>query len=252
MAHVVNTTLKTGWMAALPLAAIPHLGKLHERAGIEVCEAVGKVWLRGPMLDESLRRELRALLGSQIFQPLPEPLDGGQLLLLGASVPHGNAPHGVWHALRQWLTIRLPTKQFVAAPPAPARLELVRAAGQQAPSLVRLLWPEWSNYALTAPQVRLARLEFAACQAEVVVRGEPLPPLHGEYFYVRHGVAAPIGFDWRPALDASVLRAAWGCEPEELVLLLRTGGHTRLRDDQFVSATRSAIRLTAGATHEQL
>jgi len=242
VAHAGNTTLNSGWLAALPSGAIPHLGNLRERAGIEVCEANGQVWLRGPALDEAMLRELRALLGSQVFQPLTD----AQLLLLGATVPHGYAPHGDWHALRKWLTIRLPTKQFVAAPPAPARLELVRAAGQQAPSLVRLLWPEWSNYALTAPQVRLARLEFAACQAEVVVRGEPLPPLHGEYFYVRHGVAAPIGFDWHPALDARVLRAAWGCELDELVLLLRTGGHMRLRGDQFVAASRSAVRLTAG------
>lgn len=241
MAHAGNKTLNAGWIAALPTAAISHLGKLRERVGLEVCEAEGQVWLRGPALDEALLRELRALLGSRIFQPLSD----GQLLPLGATVPHDYAPRGNWQALRQWLTIRLPTKQFVAAPPAPARLELVRTAGQQAPTLVRLLWPEWHDYALTAPQLRLSRLEFAACQADVVVRGEPLPPLRGEYFYVRSGVAAPIGFDWRPALDARVLREAWGCEPDELVLLSRTGGHTRLRGDQFVAATRSAIRLTA-------
>jgi len=232
-----------GWLASLQPTAIANLGCLREWPNVEVCEEDDQlVWLRGPHLEERLLLALRSLLGCQIFRSLED----GQLVPENATLPQGHVPHGRWTSLQRWLTISVPTKRFAAPIESKVAISLARSARIEMPSLLRISMTEWSSYANTAPQLRLERLQFAASHQQAILVGEPLPPIRGDTFYVRQGVAVPVGFDWQPALDARVLRRAFGLGEGDIALLLPEGGCCVIRSDQFCGATRSAVRLTAG------
>ena len=243
MADTRLPRLNAGWLASVPTAALRSSGRLRARQGIDVCQPAGEiVWLRGPRLDESLDQELRSLLGCQIFRPL----DDGQLLPLGATVPQGFAPTEQWLPLQAFLTLSLPPKRFAAELPSRANISLVRSSQPAEPNLLRVSMQDWAHYVCQAPQIRLANLQFAACRHQAVVVGEPLPPIRGDYFYQQQAVAAPVGYRWQPEVDAAVLRKMLQLEEGDIALLLPEGGLSLIKSNQFVGVTRSAVRLTRG------
>jgi hypothetical protein len=104
----------------------------------------------------------------------------------------------------------------------------------------------WRDYAVAAPQIRLNCLSFAASDdSQALVRGEPLPPLPGTRFVEVSGVAVPLGWTWWPAVDAEVVRQALGFAEYDLALFTSAGECELIVADDFVRATRSAVRLTA-------
>jgi len=88
----------------------------------------------------------------------------------------------------------------------------------------------------------------------VLVQGEPLPPLPGRRFVVQGNVAVPAGFSWQPAVSPAVLARLLGAREDELALLYEDGTYCRLLAEQFVAATRAAVRATMAemeAAHER-
>jgi hypothetical protein len=124
----------------------------------------------------------------------------------------------------------------------------VRSGEEREPSLLLTNLEEFNGFAVTAAQVRLERLQFAADdQGRVLVRGEPLPPLPGRRFVLHGSVAVPAGLAWHPAVSAEVLARRFGVSVDALVVWNEDGTITRLHAEQFVPATRSAARMTAQA-----
>jgi hypothetical protein len=71
--------------------------------------------------------------------------------------------------------------------------------------------------------------------------------LPGERFVTDDGVAVPCGFIWDPPVSASVLRRLFRMTGQTLLLLEANGGCVEIKPEQFVAASRSAVRLTAEA-----
>ncbi len=246
MAETRSPKLVEGWLASIPRAAVLNLGLLRECHNIQVCDNEGAlVWLRGPRLQDSIQQELRSLLGCEIYRQL----DDGQLIPISCSIPLGYAPNGTWTSLREWLEISLPAKRFPATSESRVPIRLVRSELPQEPDLLKSSLKAWAKYASDAPQIRLAGLQFAASRDQVIIIGKPLPPINGEYFYLQHGIAVPVGFAWTPALDARVLRTALELTNDDIAIFPNNGGASRILSNQFVGASRSAVRLTMEATH---
>lgn len=241
MAPTRPTAVDAAWYAFAPADGAKQLATLRDAAAVEVLAAdAERVWLRGAMLDDRTARLLRSVLGCQVFLPL----DDQQLVPQGAGVPRGFVPQGAWTRIEDWLELTLPTSRFTARAVLKAPLRLERWSHAVEPRLVRLPRGEWIAYASTAPRVRLNRLMYAASDEHVVVTGGPLPPVAGQFFCIDHGVAAPIGYRWRPHIDAVVLKEAWGVGHGDMVLL-HSGGCERIRGDQFVGASHSSVRQLA-------
>jgi hypothetical protein len=108
---------------------------------------------------------------------------------------------------------------------------------------------DWLSYGSSAPQVRLDRLTFAvSSDARVLVRGLPLPPLAGTRYYEQAGVALPCGWGWPAWLDARLVRDALPIGKTDLPLFSPLGTWESIPGDQFVRATRSAVRLSTEST----
>jgi hypothetical protein len=108
----------------------------------------------------------------------------------------------------------------------------------------------FGEYGEGAPAVRLERLLFATDGTRAVIWGDPLPPLPGDRYVERSGIAALCGFEWRPAIDPPSLRRLLALEDGDLALLSSDGAWQRVCAASFVRARRSAIRFTARRVQE--
>ena len=79
----------------------------------------------------------------------------------------------------------------------------------------------------------------------MIVRGEPLPPLPGQRWVDREGIAVPAGWRWSPPVEAAIVRAVFGLEPGDFALWQTDGTWQRIRAADFTPASRAAVRASA-------
>jgi hypothetical protein len=128
------------------------------------------------------------------------------------------------------------------------RIRLVRCSDVVEPSLLTTGIDQFAAYAACAPQVRLDRWHFAVGDdGRVVVRGRPVPPLIGRRYVERGGVCVPAGWHWEPAVESDVMSRLLGLDSNDVAILETDGRASRLSGDDFVRASRSAIRKSAEA-----
>jgi hypothetical protein len=216
-------------------------GRLRLVAGAEVCEQAEAVWLRGPQSGDELQPQLAAVAGARRFTVLP----GGQLLPSGARVPQGRLPQGPWTALARWMGLNAPPAAMAGRTGASVALAVVRSDRMEESNLLLTQYELWAAYVVEAPQVRLDRWRFAvAADKRVAVHGQPPPPLPGQRWVEREGIAVPAGWTWTPAVEAVLLRQVFGLAAGDVALWHEDGNWERIAANEFVRAMRAAVRET--------
>lgn len=216
--------------------------KLRMAEGAEICEGPDEIWVRGSSLGEPLARLLRRHPHARRFWILSD----NQLISPERLVPLGHLPDGPWSPLRDWLTIDLPSAQFAPHDVKKLSLRLVRSSEAQESNLIVTDIQTWLEYGSTAPQVRLDCWIFAAAaHGSVVVWGLPLPSMRGTRFVESSGIAVPAGFTWSPRVAPEILKESLKLDERDVALWQEEGACELIRGDQFVRATRTAIRSTA-------
>jgi hypothetical protein len=236
--------VSTRWAVAVPLKQAAATAPLRTVPGIEVCVTDDRLWLRGTQWTDDLDRSFRKILGAERFHQKTD----GQLVPWSRILPTARLPDGAWRSLSTWLQPVLPTTVYPSTIGKQAALHLVRTYVERDANVLRVDTHAWRNYAATAPRVRLLHLAFAVSEdGQVVIRGLPLPPLQGAQFVEVNGIAAPTGWTWTPALDAASLRQSIGITDGGLAMFTLEGTCDVIEADNFVRATRSAVRLTEEA-----
>ncbi|MFM9966374.1 MAG: hypothetical protein ACKV2Q_34795 [Planctomycetaceae bacterium] len=249
--------MTTPWTIRLPTAQGGLLSRLFHLPGLRVCEVADSVWVRGDTLDEASDLTLRGIAVADFFWIEP---DGEQLRERAARVPTSRLPQANWQPLRQLFQPQRPASVWpgeLSESVPRVGLELLPSLDVTEPNVLLTTRTAWTEYAVTAPQVRLDRWRFAlASDDRALIRGQPLPPLLGERFVECDGVAVLAGWAWTPAVDVVVVRDLFGLGPNDVALWWPNNcSHTRqsagvdandvcetVRGEQFVAATRSNVR----------
>ncbi len=223
------------------------LGRLRRRSGIEVCERRDALWLRVQAITDELDAAIRTLPGTRFTL-----LADGQLVHFGTLVPKGHLPNGPWIDLAQWMIVQAESAAFSGKIRGKIELRLVRGGPTCESNVIVTPIDTWQEYVANAPQIRLDRWAFAMNgDGQVVVRGTPLPPVKGVRFVERAGVAVEAGWTWTPSVDPDVLSEILALASDDLALLHAAGRWDHIQSDDFVRATRSAVRLSIEAlTHD--
>ncbi len=230
------------WAVQLDSTEVGSLGRLRLAAGAEVCQLGQDIWVRGEQLDDGLARVLRRHPHARRHWVLPD----NQLVSPGRIVPSGHLPSGPWYPLSDWLTIRLPRACEAPVGIGSVRMRLVRSSDCRPANVLLTDLANWVRYGSTAHEVRLSHCFFAVdADQRVVVRGTPLPPLLGVQYAEQDGVAVAVGWTWRPAVDATVLKHVFRLQQHDLALWHADQTWEHLQGEQFVRASRAAIRATA-------
>lgn len=221
--------------AALPLRLIP---------GVQVLNEGSRLWITGQALTAEIEPILRSIPDIARFSVS----DDATLTPLGRRIPTGSLPDGQWTDFAALAQLQPQPAAMPAKPGPPVPLRWVRSAPLQEPTALVLPMPQWLDYAVAAPQVRLAALRFAVCSdGRTLVLGQPLPPLRGTYFVQLAGLLIPAGYHWLPAIDPQILRRAMQLQTHVLALFDPTGHYEVIATESLVPASRSAARLSAGA-----
>lgn len=244
--------MSSQWVIQLALTDAASLAPLRLTRGIEVAEKELFVWVRGASGDEKIERLLRALPAVARY----EVTGGIRLRNLETRIPAETLPALNWQPINTWLRVRMPLTNPHAPSPPPhvggyegpgsVPLRIVRSTEERPNALLITSLDDWREFALNAPEIRLRQLRFAVDAAgNVVVRGKPLPPVPGRQFVLDGNVAVQAGFTWEPAVSADVLSRRLGLSADALALFHEDGSFSRIEAEQFVPATRSAVRETA-------
>ena len=236
------------WAVRVPLSRVSAAAALRLIPGITACAVGDDLWLRGDDdSNQSLERALARLAPSARFAVLPD----GALVPHAHSLPNGFLPRGViWAAIADLLGPQLQSGALPADLPPPLSLTLHRSVRERPATVLVTTMSSLADYGEGAPAVRLERLLFATDGTRAIIWGDPLPPLSGDRYVERSGIAALCGFEWRPAIDPPSLRRLLALKDGDLALLLPDGGWQHLRAASFVRARRSAIRFTARRVQE--
>jgi hypothetical protein len=220
------------------------LATLRLTNGIEVGENGDQIWLHGKGGSETLEPKLASLPALERF----ELLNSNHLRRIDQRVPSRVLPELAWQPISAWSEIRFPLAAFPADLPAKVSLRLVRSFEEREPALLLTSIADFSSFAANAAAIRLNPLRFAANgNGEVLIRGNPLPPLPGRRFALHGRVAVPAGFSWRPFVSIELLERAFILSGDAMIVWHEDGLITRLHAEQFISVTRSAIGATAAA-----
>jgi hypothetical protein len=230
------------WAVSLRAADSRSVAVLRLVPGIEALETADELWLRGTASDERIDLMLRQLPEAARFEVLADD----QLRPEGKRLPRGRLPQGTWIALQSLAAVELPVATLAAPPTERIPFRCVRSGTMEEATVLLTNLNNWQAFGTGASQVRLNRLTFAvSSDGRVIVRGTPLPAIAGDRFYERGGIALACGWALPRWLDSGAARAALGIDADDLALFSHPGNWEFIPSDQFVRATRSAIRMSA-------
>jgi hypothetical protein len=237
------STTPQSWVATIDTPDPAILSPLRLIPGLEIAPLPPFLWLRGPDWNDTLALACRKIPGLRRYTLL----DGKRLVPEARRVPTGFLPELRWQPLRESLPVALPTPhESHSSQSSHAPLTLVRSATIQPANALLTTWSAWHSFATTTAELRLQSLRFAtAHDSRVYIEGTPVPTLPGQRFHQRHGIAVPCGWTWSPALETAVLRRWLSLAEGDTAIASPDGPWEIIKAEQFIPATRHAVRLTA-------
>jgi MoxR-vWA-beta-propeller ternary system domain bpX2 len=210
-------------------------------SNVEVAVDSSQIWLRTPLLNGGLDMEIRQL-------PLVETyiLDENELLYpLGGVTPIGKLKSLKWMTLTDFIPIELPVSVMPAEVSETVTIEVVASQKEQKATALSTTASAWLAYVSTAPEARLKRLKFAVSDANnVLVVGEPLPPIEGQTYWLHNNIFMPSGYDFELPIVSELIYQKENLQNHAFLCFNTEGVPHRIEELDFVLATRSAVRLT--------
>lgn len=230
------------WVMVLQKSDLGQLGKIRCWPGMKAAEYEGKLWLRCLMLEAELDEVLRCLPALYTYREDAQ----GLLFREGQATPSARLPQLNWMPLTAFIPVEMPTAALPARPPASYPVELMPTAEAQHGVALKISLEQWQQYAEAAPAIRLEGLRFALSEAgEVLVMGEPLPPISGEEFWQRESILLPGGYDFEWPIVGQLMEMRENAEGKNYLVFDREGNWGKIEKRYFVPATRAGIRLSS-------
>lgn len=202
----------------------------------------GEIWLRGiPVAGETDLR-IRQLPGIHTYVAD----DKGRLFPLGKPTPVMALPELDWQLLQDFLPVTLPVSGMPVVLHAQASVGLAPFNINEVPNALLTSLANWKAYAETAPAIRLQQTKFAADSGDdVLILGDPLPPLPGKALVQRSLLIFPAGWHLDPPFIAPLVEATLVPAGDSFVLFDVDGSWQRIEQADFVNTTRSGVRATS-------
>ncbi len=227
------------WVLIFKKCDLPYLATVRCWSGMYAAEIEDEVWLRCPMLHADLDQALRALPAMHSYRQDAQ----GLLFPLGGNTPVSKLPALDWQPMKQFIPVELPGSALPAQLTQQYTLHLLPAAEYHPGAALKVKLADWQAYAETAPEIRLSALHFALSAGEdVLVMGEPLPPLPGEEYWLRGSILLPAAYDLEWPLLAQLFNQRENGKGTFFLLFEKDGNWQKIEKRCFVPASRAGIR----------
>ena len=218
---------------------LPHLATVRCWPGMSAAETESEVWLRCPMLHADMDQALRALPAMYSYRQGAQ----GLLFPLGGSTPVAKLPELDWLPMKQFIPVELPGSALPAQLTQQYTLQLLPSSEYHSGAALKVKLADWQVYAETAPEIRLSPLHFAlSATGDVLVMGEPLPPLPGVEYWLRDSILLPGAYDLEWPLVADLFNHRENSKGSYFLLFEKDGNWQKIEKRCFVPASRAGIR----------
>jgi len=216
------------------------IGQIRHLPGCWIAESNETFWLKiekpstgFPLSVEQIPAKARYRLEHDLLFPLK------------GSTPVGKLPEMEWQPITSFMTVELPTPALPGSIKKQIQVKLIRTENPKDAPFMLIPWENWKNYALQASNIRLQTLSFAvSAKQDVIVRGNPLPPLPGLLFWQNQQTLLPAGWNFEHSILAEILSINYLKGKEEWLLIRSEQEWERIKKKNFIQASRSAIRKT--------
>jgi len=148
-----------------------------------------------------------------------------------------------WLVIQQFIPVEAPASAFPGTTDKKHLIQIVPSEKERPSAALLTTWAHWKKYVETAPQIRLDQLQFAVSnQAEVLVVGQPLPPIQGKAYWQQDLLLLPNGYDFDLSNMATFISAALSKAQDGYLLFQEEGTFQKIPLQGFVAARRSAVR----------
>ncbi len=148
------------WVIRLCVQHLQRAGELRAWPSVEAAVSGDIVWLRGDGLDSALQRTLAPIADGPVFQHAED----GRLTVFDNAIPTARLPNLNWQRLADFLQPVLPTARLTSVQLPRITLLLERSTDVQQETVRVTDWTSFSNWANTAPEIRLHYCRFAVSQ----------------------------------------------------------------------------------------
>jgi hypothetical protein len=150
-----------------------------------------------------------------------------------------------WIPLMEFINVEPPVAALPGKTAGRIRIKLVPSEKEKKGSALLISLQVWKQYAETASASRLKVLRFAVSEdKEVLVLGSPLPSLPGREYWETEGILLPSGYDFELGALSQFANEKLNKKRNAVIVFDTDGSYQRIEKEFFVTATRSAVRLT--------
>lgn len=234
------------WAVELEVADSEEAQALRLVPGVEAryTEDRLSLWLRGSEIDADTLKLVQSLPCKTRMNLLPD----GRGIVEGKSVPSISLTGAGWLPLRHLSTLRWPDQRRAGTASPLASLRLVPASVEEVADVLCVPFVDWHDYVITAPAIRLTSLRFAVSEdRRAMIHGTPLPPLLGDFYVYKDGIAIPAGWMLFPAVEPELLARHFRLNEGDLFLFHHDQPCELIAACDFTQASRSSVRETAAA-----
>lgn len=217
------------------------LGNIRCIEGLLVASSDDDIWLRGIYDSPTLDLKIKQLPARQSFYINENDL----LFAPGSLTPVDKLPLLSWQPLAEFLPIQIPVAAMPGQMSTLATIKLVTTQLTKAGEALLTSLQIWKAYAESAPGTRLAKLKFAVAQNnDVLIMGNPLPPLPGKEYWLEKNILLPNGYRFEIYMTADFINEQFNPQQDSVLIFDSDGTWQKIDNSFFVPAKRSAIRLT--------
>ena len=220
------------------------LGVVRTLPGLLVAETETHIWVRGIMIKEKPNLGISRLPATATYL-----LDEDHNLFpVGKLTPIGKLPKLEWQPISKFIEVKLPTSAFPGVVEKKHLVRLIPSEKMQPGKALLTNLSVWKKYAEGAPKIRLNQLRFAVSEnREVLILGNPLPPIPGKEFWQKHNLLIPNGFDFEIPMVADLIFEKENTNDDAILIFHENKNWQKINLKHFVNGSRSAVRLTVAA-----
>ncbi len=171
-------------------------------------------------------------------------IENNLLVPLGSAVATERLPELEWQVLAKLLHFNLPTAALsgrLTAVELP-ELKLLRSGAERPAAAGLYEFDELARWVDSAPQFRLRKLAACVAEHEVLVIGNPLPPIVCEFLCLEGRLLTPAGITWYPRLSAEQLLEHFDVNGDQLLLWTKTDQWSTLPIEIVKPLRRGSVR----------
>jgi hypothetical protein len=210
--------------------------------GLEIASENDFFWVRSSNNEITIESKIKQLPSLNSYR-----LDGQNFYFaIKGLTPLGKLNDDLkWELLKDFMKVTSPVSAMPAVLEQKLEIRLVASEKEQIGVGLIIEFEDFINYVENAPEIRLKNLNFAVSQEkQVILIGNPLPPIQGREYWKKNQILLPSGFDFSPSILATLIEQKLNPRQEYWLIFFTDGSWQNISKNHFKQLSRSAARLT--------